>query len=251
MMMKKTIISGLLCLATVYTFGQDVCRYYSGEKVCYEISSTRMLVKTKTLDFAGLEMAIENQVTSHLKTVYELGDKTFVIEMENTSRADMWALQRQLSAWEDVIYISPIFGDYPGAGYANELFVTLKSKDNYPALLKYAGDHPMEDIIASPYLHPETYRLTLPHNAEKDAMQTALELYETGLLQHAEPNIFYLCPFGWCPFGPEPESGSGTKHPLPTRFNCITAWGTDPVRQKQQAGSWSFASRIFRKASIS
>jgi hypothetical protein len=47
------------------------------------------------------------------------------------------------------------------------------------------------------------YIFTLPHNPEKDAMQVALELYETGLFEYAEPNMLTLYPFDSCPFGPE------------------------------------------------
>jgi hypothetical protein len=205
MMMKKIIISWLFCLATVYLFGQDVCMYFRDEKICYEVSATRILVKSETLDIAGLENALQNPVAGHLKNIYDMGDNTvYVIEMEDTSKEDMWALHRQLSSMKDVIYTSPVFGGHPGAGYTNDVLVVLKSEDDYPVLLEYAEIYSIKEIKPDEF-NGRHYKLTLPHNPEKDAMQTAIELYETGLFEYVDPNLIHLCPFEWCPYGPELE----------------------------------------------
>jgi hypothetical protein len=168
-------------------------------------------VKTETLDIAGLENVLWNPVAGSLKSIYDMGD-IFLIEMENTSREDMWALQRQLSARKDVIYTSPVFDDYPGTGYANEVLVRLKSVDDYPVLQEYAETYRIE-IKIDGYYGPGSYTLTLPHNPEKDAAETALELYETALFVYAEPNMIHLCPFEWCPYGP--ESGPNMNEDVP------------------------------------
>jgi hypothetical protein len=203
MTMKKIIISCLFSLATVYTFGQDVCWYFQGQKTCYEVSATRMLVKSETLDIAGLEDALQNPIAGSLKTIYVMDGGLFVVEMEHTNKEDMWALQRQVSSREDIIYTSPVFGKYPGSGYTNEVLVSLKSNDDYPFLLEYAKAYHIKDISPTESLLPETYMLLLPHNPEKDAAETAVELYETGLVLYSEPNFISLCPFEWCPFEPE------------------------------------------------
>jgi hypothetical protein len=203
--MKKTVISWLFCLVSVYTFGQDFCMYFQGEKVCHEVSATRILINSETLDIIGIENALRNPVAGSLNNIYDLGGGLFVIEMKNTDKEDMWELQRQLSIREDVIYTSPVFGMGRGSGYSNEVLVRIKSKDDYPVLQEYANTYHILDIKTNEYLST-TYILTLPHNPEKDAMQTALELHETGLFEYAEPNGIYLCPFEWCPFGPESDN---------------------------------------------
>jgi hypothetical protein len=205
MTMKKIIISLLFCLVTMCTFGQDVCRYYQGQKVCYEVSATRILIKSKTLDITGIESALQHPVAGSLKIIYDFGD-LFLVEMQHTSKEDMWKLQRQFRSREDVIYTSPVFGVYPGSGYTNEVIVMLKSEDDYPALEEYAEAYHIKDIRANEYSGSQTFILTLPHNPEKDAMQVALELYETGLFEYAEPDGISLCPLEWCPF--EPEEGN-------------------------------------------
>jgi hypothetical protein len=204
MTMKKIIISWLFCLVTGYSFGQDVCWYFRGEKICYEVSATRILVQTtETLDSAGLGNALRNPVAGSLKNIYDMGTALFVIEMENTSREDMWALQRQLSVREDIIFTSPLFG-LPPTAYTNKIYVRIKSVDGYPVLQKYAETYQI-DIKIDEYYGTGNYILTLPHNPEKDAMQTTLELYETGLFQYVELDCIILCAFESCPFEPEPN----------------------------------------------
>jgi hypothetical protein len=206
MTMKKVVISWLLCLVTVYIFGKDVCYYYFEEKICYKVSATRILVYSETLDITGIESALQNPVAGNLKNVYVLGTGLFVVEMEHTSRDDMWEIQRQLSSGEDVIYTSPVFGDMPSSAYSNKVLVNLKSKDNYSVLQEYAEVYSITDIRTEEYLG--AYILTLPHNSEKNAAEIAIELYETGLFEHAEPDFLILCPFEWCPFGPEEPEGN-------------------------------------------
>jgi hypothetical protein len=208
--LKVVIATTAFMMVMGVTFGQDVCYYYQEEKICYEVSATRFLIKSETLDITGIENALQNPVAGSLKNVYDLGDHVFVIEMEHTSKDDMWALQRQLRLREDVIYTSPLFGDYPGTGYTNELSVRLKSAGDYPVLEEYANAYHIENISTREYL-PGVYILTLPHNPEKDAIQTALELYETGLFLDAYPNLITLCPFDWCPFGPESNMNTVVK----------------------------------------
>jgi hypothetical protein len=201
MTVKKIIIGLLFCLVAVCIFGQDVCMYAGdGQKVCYEVSATRILVKSETLDITDIENALRNPVAGSLKNIYDMGDKLFFIEMQNTTKEDMWELQRQFRPREDVTYTSPVFGGAPGSGYANDVIVKLKSQDDYPVLQEYADVYRVKDIKS---MYGDIYILTLPHNPEKDAMQTALELYETGFFHFAEFNGIWLCPFEWCPFGPE------------------------------------------------
>jgi len=209
-MIVKTIVilSVLFSLIATGIFGQDVCMYDSkGQKVCYEVSATRILVKIDTLNINAndIENVLRNPVVGSLKNVYDDWGDLLVIEMQNTSTADMWALQRQLSSIEDIIYTSPVFGD--ASVYTNKIIVRLKAQSDYPVLLKVADDYQIKDI-EEPGPYSPWYLLTLPHNPEKDAMQTALELYETGLFLAAYPDFIILCPFEWCPFEPEQSGGN-------------------------------------------
>jgi hypothetical protein len=219
MTMKKVIISWLFCLVTVFICGKDVCYYYFEEKICYKVSATRILIYSETLDITGIENALQHPVAGRLKNVYELGDGLFVVEMEHTSRDDLWEIQRQLSSREDVIYTSPVFGDMSSSAYSNEVLVRLKSADDYSVLQEYANVYHMIDIRTEEYLG--ACILTLPHNPEKNAAEIAIELYETGLFEHAEPGFIHLCPFEWCPFEPEEPEPDGNMNIVPDEQSVI------------------------------
>ncbi|MDR1407218.1 MAG: T9SS type A sorting domain-containing protein [Tannerella sp.] len=198
--MEKIIISGLFCLVTVYAFGQDFCMYLlEGQKVCYEVSATSILIRMETpVDITDMKNALQNTVAGSLKEIFELSFRSlFYVEMQNTSIENLLELRREWSAREDVTYTSPIIlydGNLEDA-YANEIFVKLKSKDDYPALQERVEVYSIKDIRANKY-DDRTYILTLPHNPGKDAAETSLELYETGLFEYAEPGMLGLWPFG-------------------------------------------------------
>ncbi|MDR1724634.1 MAG: T9SS type A sorting domain-containing protein [Tannerella sp.] len=200
--MEGFIISWLFCLVSVHVFGQDVCYYLFDEKLCYEVSAARFLMKSETMDIPDIEDALRNPIYGNLKNVYEMGGGFFVIEMDGTNKEELWKLHRQFASREDVIFTSPIFGDMPPSAYSNVVWVRLKSQDYYPIFTEYVDS--VYNIIDI-----QGYKLTLPHNSEKDAMQIAIELYEENdWCISAEPNFIILCPFEWCPFEPEQPGGN-------------------------------------------
>jgi hypothetical protein len=105
--------------------------------------------------------------------------------------------QREVTAHlPHVFYASPVFWDergIEGDSYTNEIIVRLKSVDDFPVLQKSAEAYFIKDM--KPSIDRWTYRLTLPHNAKKNAMITSSELHETGLFVYAEPNLLTLWPF--------------------------------------------------------
>ncbi|MDR1407219.1 MAG: T9SS type A sorting domain-containing protein [Tannerella sp.] len=189
--MKKIIISGLFCLVTVYAFGQDFCWYLFEKKKCYEVSATKMLVKSEKENTACIKKALTNTVAGSLKKIDYLSDGVFMVEIQHSGKENMLELQHQCSAIEGVLSVSPVFFDEFGdeaGGYANEVVVMLKSKDDYAVLQKCAEVYQINDI--RPHEFDELkYTLTLPRNARKNALQIANELYETGFFYFSEPNF--------------------------------------------------------------
>jgi len=120
--MKRLIISLLFCLVTVYLSGQDYFMYVGGQKRTFEISETKMFVKSETLNASEMQRAGGENV----RNVYELHNRLFMLDMQNASRE----LQQQWNAREDVIYTSPVFVDETGkeiGGLTNQILVRLKS----------------------------------------------------------------------------------------------------------------------------
>ncbi|MDR0349802.1 MAG: S8 family serine peptidase [Tannerella sp.] len=190
--MKKIIISGLFCLATVYTFGQDFNIYVKNKKVSYKVSTTKMLVKPEKMDSTGIKNALtKNTVAGRLKKIDYLHNGIFLVEMENARKENMLELQRQWRSREDVLSASPVFLDTFGedaGGYTDKVFVLLKSNDDYPVLQKCAGNYHIKDIKPNKFNAVE-YILTLPRNSQKNALEIANELHETGLFSYATPDL--------------------------------------------------------------
>ena len=200
--MKKTMFVWLFCIVSVYILGQDVCWYFEGQKGCRKVSDTKLYVRFEKLDETGIKSLIENMHVGNLKEIYYCGlyDDYYII-MQHTSQEDIWGLVRKLNENKDVVYASPVFWDdrgLEGASYTNEIIVSLKSKEDYPVLLKCAEDYQINDVKYIDLLY--AYILTLPHNPQKDAMEIALELYETGLFEYAEPNFITFWPIENWPF---------------------------------------------------
>ena len=200
MNIKKGIIIWLFILITTNIFGQNVCWYLLTEKPCYEVNETKMLVKSEKLDTTDIKNSLQNTDYGNLKQVLELGYGVFYVEMQNTSKEKMLELRRQWSEKEDVIWTSPVFGEEGREmSHTNEVVIMLKSKDDYPVLKKIADDYQIVNIKYEDLL--SAYILTLPHNPEKDAVKTALELHETGLFVYANPSILWLQALAGIPSG--------------------------------------------------
>jgi hypothetical protein len=146
--MKKIIISWLFCLATVSVCGQDVCRYFQGDKICDKVSATKFILQSATPDITDIYIILQNPAAGRLKHIYDLDFGLFCVEMEHTSREDLLTLRRELNVREDVIYTSPFFltKEAGPSSYTNAVIIRLKSKDDYPVLQEYANIYYIKNI---------------------------------------------------------------------------------------------------------
>ena len=188
--MKKIVVYLSLCMVVpFYTFGQNFYMYLDGQKIYYEVSASKMFLKSKTIGASDIENELRND--GGIISITPIGiDGLFLIEMQPTSVEKMLELVRQWSTKEDVIYASPYLLDENGqdeCGYTNEVLVKLKSKEDYSALQKYAEEYQIKEITINEF-DEFLYTLLLPHNSQKDAMETGNELHEKGLFEYANAN---------------------------------------------------------------
>ncbi|MDR1724636.1 MAG: T9SS type A sorting domain-containing protein [Tannerella sp.] len=215
--MKRIFLSGLLlCIAAVYVDGQDdICWYNKNEKMCFEMSVTKMIICSNILDETDISNALQNTVAGSIENIEEGIVGTYLVTMANTSKENMLELQREWNAREDVIYATPVFGIY-GEALTNRLYIWLKSNNDYPVLQEKAEIYHLT-IEQSGGLE---YLATLPHNSDKNAAEISCELYETGLFQYASPSIYYTDAFG-DKNGNEPVSSIQTISIYPNPVNDI------------------------------
>jgi len=183
---------------------QDFYMYLGdGQKRTYEISATKMLIKSETLNTESIKDAIQRTHPGNVKNVYDLINELTMVEMQNTSKEELLKLLKQWNNRKDVIYASPILLDETGrevGGFTNQVLVRLKSNINYSMLQKKAAVYNIKTI--KPFNFDDmAYILTLSKNAQKNAMQVANELYETGLFEYAEPNLILFIELENCPTG--------------------------------------------------
>jgi subtilisin family serine protease len=153
-----------------------------------------MLLKSETMDAAGIKNAMQKTRAGNIKNSYKLGDQLSVIELQDTGKNNLLKLQKQWNAKEDVIYSSPILLDETGkeiGGFTNQILVRLKSTDDYPLLTESIVTYNIQSIEISAFDN-RTYILTLDRDTVKNTMQIAGELYETGLFEYAEPNLIHF-----------------------------------------------------------
>ncbi|MDR1344827.1 MAG: hypothetical protein LBJ39_05680 [Tannerellaceae bacterium] len=176
---------------------RDFFIYYNGQKLSYKVSETNILVKSDTLDVAGMRSLVSKAYEAKLKDVRGVGNGIFRIEMQNTSWGDLLELHEYLNGSEDVVYTSPVlldelYGDMVG-GYVNEVLVRILPNSDVSSMEAILNGRIKTayqiESIAPAYFDERAYKLTLKKNARKDAMQVSHEIYETGLFEYAEPNF--------------------------------------------------------------
>ena len=191
MKMKKIIFSLLLCFATVYLHGQDLYMYVGGQKQNYRISATKMLVKSKTLDSTGIKNEVQRKFSKKVRKIHDLNNRLFMADMENTSKENIIQMEKQWNTQEDVSYVSPVLLNEDGreiGGFTNQVIVRLLSLSDSTLLQKTVEAYQIKSIQPSGF-DDRTYLLTLDKGEEKNAMQIAGELHDTGLFEYAEPNL--------------------------------------------------------------
>jgi len=199
--MKKIIISLGFSLGIVCFYGQDYYMYVGGQKRVFEISETKMFVKSDTLNAAKVRNEFQKNSTSNLKNTYDRAMQLTMVEMQNTSRKSMSDLQKEWNNREDVVYASPIFVDKNGkeiGGFTNQILIRLKSVADYPLLESSLSSYNIKTIEQNRF-DERAYTLTLGKDTVKNTMQIAGELYETGLFANAEPNLLLFFKFSGYP----------------------------------------------------
>ena len=172
--------------------------YFFEEKKNYEVSETKLMVNSKKLDVTGIKSLIEKIHGDNLEEIIDCGLGDYYIVMKGTSAEDIVELVKKMSENEDVVYASLVFlsrGGMETLSYTNRISVGLKLREDYHILLKCAENHKINAVKVSE--HDDLLCiLTLPHNPQKDVIDTANELHETGLFEYAEPDTTTLFPLG-------------------------------------------------------
>jgi subtilisin family serine protease len=195
--MKKLIVILWVSLIVICVNGQDFYMYVNGTKHFYGTSATKMLIQSEIIDTVSMKNAIQGSITGQIQRIYQLSNKLVMIDMQNVSRTAILNIQKQWNNKENVIYTSPVLLDSAGVeigGITNKALIRLKSVQDYLLLVNSIATYSIQSVKLCDF-DERTYLLTVDKSSNKDAMQIANELYETGMFEYAEPNLIHFIKF--------------------------------------------------------
>jgi subtilisin family serine protease len=181
-----------MCSYLTIIHAQDYYIYVGREKRYFETSPDKIIVqfdKTTT----GLDKNALQKKTSYLLSNVSATDSKGLnlISFSNTDKTSLTHLVTQWKNRDAILYSGHVFIDRQGkeiAAMTNQLIVKLKNKNDYTVLEKSIKPYDINKIVRTEF-DSSTYLLSLNYSSEKNAMQIANELYETGLFDYAEPDL--------------------------------------------------------------
>jgi len=159
--------------------------WYRNEKI------TMIPVKSKSFILIDTNLCDKDKLPKADFKPYELGN----ISSDKTKHLQYATLNKrfnpELYKEDGIVYHSPFYivGDATEAyGVSNLFYVKLKSRDNFGKLEELAKEYKIE-ILGDNKLLPLWFTLSCDKQSAGDAIDMANTFYESGLFEHAEPDI--------------------------------------------------------------
>jgi subtilisin family serine protease len=192
--MKKFILFCLIfssSLAIVYA--QDCFMYIGGEKSYLEVSPNKILVQfEEKADTNAIKSIVQRNTSFRLSEISKTDYKGLnLINFFDTDKIKIIELMKQWKNKEEILYSGVVFINKEGkeiAAITNQIIVRLKHGNDYPVLQKTIIPYDISHITRNEF-DGNTCLLKINYSSEKDALQIANELYETGLFEYAEPDL--------------------------------------------------------------
>ena len=159
--------------------------WYRNEKI------TMIPVKSKSFILIDTNLCDKDKLPKADFKPYELGN----ISSDKTKHLQYATLNKrfnpELYKEDGIVYHSPFYivGDATEAyGVSNLFYVKLKSSDDFDKLEELAKEYKVE-ILGDNKLLPLWFTLLCDKESAGDAIDMANAFYESGLFEHAEPDI--------------------------------------------------------------
>ncbi len=159
--------------------------WYRNEKI------TMIPVKSKSFILIDTNLCDKDKLPKADFKPYELGN----ISSDKTKHLQYATLNKrfnpELYKIDGIVYHSPFYivGDATEAyGVSNLFYVKLKSRDDFDKLEELAKEYKVE-ILGDNKLLPLWFTLSCDKESAGDVIDMANIFYESGLFEHAEPDI--------------------------------------------------------------
>ena len=182
------MVSSLSCV-----YAQDYFIYIKGEKRYFEVSPNKILVEfTDDTDTSTIKSIVKENTSFQLSNISKTDNKKMkLISFQGTDKTNTIGLVKQWKNKGHILTSNVVFVNQNGeetAALTDQIVVRLKQESDYPILQKSIESYKISNIKKDEFDNL-TYLLNVDYSSEKDAMQIANELYETGLFEYAEPDL--------------------------------------------------------------
>ena len=173
----------------------EIYYMYIGEnRHVYEVSANKILFQffDSNIDSAKVKNSLQNMgiKTRKVKVI----DEYIIFELENVSKEKVICLVEQWKVLEKDIYTSPILYGKDGTEFSfvpNQMLIRIKHENDTSFLSQKLQLYNIKEIRLLDF-DDKTYLITISNANQKNSMQIANELYESGLFDYAEPNIIHF-----------------------------------------------------------
>jgi subtilisin family serine protease len=191
--MKKIIVFWFMCISVTISYAQDYFMYIDGKKHYFVISHNKVLVQfEKKAEMNTIRSTIQKNTSFQLSDLSETDYKGLkIVSFSNTDKTKITELVTQWKNKDEILYSAPVFVDENGretAAVTNQINIRLKQEKDYPVLKKAIASYNIINIEKDEFDN-YIYLLSIDYLSEKNAIQIANELYETGLFEYVEPNL--------------------------------------------------------------
>ena len=182
---KFLLLFLMLISSSIYTMAQSHFYYYKGNKIPLTQNENKVVVNIPKENEGIIERIQANAQISD--TIKDENFHSIIItrsDFEALTLCDFWKEDA-----DSVILTSSFFTENKDEVFSTPyLNVRLKKEDDKDLLASYAESYKIRIVRNSP-LMPLWYILSLTLESEKNSVDIANELYETGLFASSEPDL--------------------------------------------------------------
>jgi subtilisin family serine protease len=190
-MRKFVFILGLALLSITVNAQRTYYYYYKGEKQYLNVSPDKVLVRfTENTEANTVKAAIAKNTSFQVTDISKADKKgQHLVRFAGTDTVQTMQLTKQ---WKDsILYATPVFIDREGkemAALTNQIIICLKQEADSLVLQESLANYAVYNLRQDEF-DVRKYLFNVNHTSEKNAMEIANELYETGLFDFVEPDL--------------------------------------------------------------
>ncbi len=192
-MRRIIFILGFALLFLVTNAQTPYYYYYKGEKQYLHVSPDKVLVRfTENAETSTVKAAIAKNTSLQVAGISNADKKgQHLVCFAGTDTAQTMQLTKQWKNKDSILYATPVFIDRKGkemAALTNQVIIRLKQEADSLVLQESLANYAVYSLRQDEF-DRKIYLFNVDYTSQKNAMEVANELYETGLFEFVEPDL--------------------------------------------------------------